>query len=45
LLPYGSVLMWIGLLLGVTATSMEVRRSNKAQQLADEFRSRGGQWS
>ena len=45
LLPYGAVLMWIGLLLGVTATSMEVRRSHKAQQLADAFRSQGGQWS
>ena len=44
LLPYGSLLMWTGLLLGLTATTMEVQRFNKAQKLADQFRSQGGKW-
>jgi len=44
LIPYASVLMWLGLLLGVLATSMEVRRSREAQQLARSYRNEHQQW-
>ena len=44
LLPYGALLMWSGLLLGVVATTMEVRRSLNAQRLAESFRLSGNQW-
>ena len=45
LLPYGSLLMWCGFLLGIVATSMEVRRSQKAHALASSYRvSKGSDW-
>ena len=44
LIPYASMLMWLGLLLGVLATSMEFRRSREAQQLAQTYRTKGRQW-
>jgi hypothetical protein len=45
LLPYGSVMMWSGLVLGATATTFEVQRASKAQRLADTYRPKGGQWN
>jgi len=45
LLPYGSVLMWLGLILGASATTMEVQRASRAQKLAEAYRSEGGQWA
>jgi len=45
LLPYGSVLMWLGLILGASATTMEVQRASRAQKLAEAYRSEGGRWA
>jgi len=45
LLPYGSVLMWLGLILGASATTMEVQRASRAQKLAEAYRSDGGRWA
>ena len=45
LLPYGSVLMWLGLILGASATTMEVQRASRAQKLAETYRSDGGRWA
>ena len=45
LLPYGAMLMWLGLLLGVVATTMEVRRSLNAQRLAETYRQSQRQWN
>ncbi len=45
LLPYGSVLMWTGLLLGATATTLEVQRASKAQKLAATYRPKGNDWN
>lgn len=45
LLPYGSVLMWTGLLLGATATTLEVQRASKAQKLAATYRPKGSDWN
>lgn len=45
LLPYGSLLMWTGMLLGIAATSSEVRRFTAAQRLAEQFRMENqGRW-
>lgn len=38
LLPYGTALMWMGLLLGIVATSAEVQRYVKAQKMATTLR-------
>jgi len=45
LLPYGSVLMWLGLILGASATTMEVQRASRAQKIAEAYRSDGGRWA
>lgn len=45
LLPYGSTLMWTGVLLGAVATSFEVQRKVKAQRMAGEYMPRSGPWS
>ena len=45
LLPYGSVLMWGGLILGASATTMEVQRASRAQKLAEVYRSESGRWA
>lgn len=45
LLPYGSLLMWTGMLMGIAATSSEVRRFTAAQRLAEQFRmEHQGRW-
>ena len=44
LLPYGSVMMWTGLFLGVVATSLEVQRKVRAQQLAATYIPRTERW-
>ena len=45
LLPYGGLLMWTGMLMGIAATSSEVRRFTAAQRLAEQFRmEHQGRW-
>ena len=45
LLPYGGLLMCTGMLMGIAATSSEVRRFTAAQRLAEQFRmEHQGRW-
>ena len=46
ILPYGSALMWLGMLLGIVASTTELRRYQKAQGLAQSFHlTRENQWT
>ena len=45
LTPYGPLLMWLGLILGIVATSFEVRRFTQAQRLAESFARQSGKWN
>ena len=44
LTPYGPHLMWLGLILGIVATSFEVRRFTRAQRLAESFARQSKKW-
>ncbi|MDA8839147.1 hypothetical protein N9N14_01530, partial [Candidatus Poseidonia alphae] len=46
ILPYGSALMWLGMLLGIVASTAELRRYQKAQGMAQSFHPiRENQWT
>ena len=46
IIPYGPSVMWIGMLLGIVASTTELRRYQKAQQMAESFHSiRENQWA
>ena len=46
ILPYGSALMWLGMLLGIVASTSELRRYQKAQNMAQSFHPvRENQWT
>jgi hypothetical protein len=46
ILPYGSALMWLGMLLGIVASTAELRRYQKAQIMAQSFHPiRENQWT
>lgn len=46
ILPYGAALMWLGMLLGILASTLELRRYQKAQGMARSFHPiRENQWT
>lgn len=46
ILPYGAALMWLGMLLGIVASTLELRRYQKAQGMARSFHPiRENQWT
>ena len=45
IVPYGPTIMWIGMLLGIVASTTELRRYQRAQRIAQSFQSiRENQW-